>query len=587
MRVQLKKVSLSGSMLALGAVALLAAGCAPINLLPQPTATPYYIPTCCAAFNGIMVTDGSSDVATLDPNLAADTNSLEVVRLIFDGLVTLDRNLHVELWGAKEIDVSADGLTYKFHLRPYQGFANAHFVLASDYAYGMNRALHPCLAAPRASNLFAIKDAQTFNAETCHNGQISAAQGQSGPVIQTLVGDSIVPDDSAGTLTVTLAHPVAYFLAALADSPAYALDPTVVGPDITSEAWLDHLQDGPTGQGTSGMFYLVRWDHRVGGQIVLKANPYWWGIAAGKKPNLTEIDWTLFKDGASAYAAYKAGQYDMAFVTPDQVARVQGRQDEHQVPLLAVSAVVMNWAMPPFDSLDARLAFCLAIDRDALVASLAPGAATPSWHIVPQGMPGYNPDLTGPDGVTSTHGDPDQARAHWQAYLQTLHGAPVPTITYFYPLYSASAKKWGEVLQQQWRAVLGVSVTLDTIDFVQPLQRALPNYQIQQFGWSADYPDPQDFLSNLFLPSSQYNTEHANVPAANVLMPAADANSDQEVRLQQYQQAEQLLVDQVAWCPISQAVDHYLLRSYVRNWFEGLQGVPPNDVWTQTFITGH
>jgi ABC-type oligopeptide transport system substrate-binding subunit len=103
-------------MLALGAVALLTSGCTPINLLPQPTATPYHIPDHYEVFNGIMVTDRAPDIATLDPNLASDTNSLEVVRLIFDGLVTLDRNLNVKLWGAKQIDISADGLTYKFRL---------------------------------------------------------------------------------------------------------------------------------------------------------------------------------------------------------------------------------------------------------------------------------------------------------------------------------------------------------------------------------------------------------------------------------------------------------------------------------------
>jgi ABC-type transport system substrate-binding protein len=248
----------------------------------------------------------------------------------------------------------------------------------------MNRALHPCLAAPRASNLFAIEDAQTFNAETCHNGQITASQGQQGPVIQTLIGDSIVPDDSAGTLRVTLAHPAANFLLALADSPAYALDPTVVGPDITNKRWTDTLEasfGSPTGQGTSGMFYLFSGDHSTG--VVLRANRYWWGIGLGKQPYLDEIGWALFANASVADDAYRSGQYDIGFPTPDQLADARTQPDYHEAPLLALQGVSMDWATPPFDNLDTRLAFCLAIDRDALNQSVYKTSYLPSWHMVP------------------------------------------------------------------------------------------------------------------------------------------------------------------------------------------------------------
>ena len=53
-----------------------------------------------------------------------------------------------------------------------------------------------------------------------------------------------------------------------------------------------------TGMGGSGMFYISKWDHA--GNLVPKANPNWWGVTAGKKPNLTEIDYKIFSSTDTA-----------------------------------------------------------------------------------------------------------------------------------------------------------------------------------------------------------------------------------------------------------------------------------------------
>jgi oligopeptide transport system substrate-binding protein len=572
----------------LGVVALLAAGCAPINLLPQPTGTGDALPFP-QVFHGVLATGGASDIATLDPNLAVDPASIEVVRLLYDSLVTVDAHEQVELWGAQRVEVSADGLRYTFHLRPRQSFADGTPVRASDYAYGMNRALSPCIGALVPDNLFLIKDAITFFGQTCRNGRISPGPQQSGPVIQTLIGGSIAPDDGAGTLTVTLAHPAAYFLAALADSTAYALEPSVVGPDIASESWLDHLSDGPTGQGTSGMFFLSRWD-RQNGRIVLKDNPSWWGRASSMRPYVNEIDWMIFANVNDAYTVYVAEQFDIGFPPPEQLAQARQQSDYHETPLLALRGVLMNWAAPPFNNLDARLAFCLAIDRDTLNQSVYQQGDLPTWRMVPRGIDSYAPQLTGPGGVNSARGDPEQARAHWQAYLQTLHGAPVPTVTYFVvtrtPLVDA--------LVQRWSAVLGVQVALDYYHgTLQTLQSTVipSGDNLATFSWLADYPDPRDYLSNLWLPGSVgerfYGNFGIDVPSADALMEQADGNPNPTQRAQQYAIAEQLLIDEMAWCPLLQSVAHYEVRPWVHGWVVGAEGLPPNDAWAAMYITSH
>ena len=96
----------------------------------------------------------------------------------------------------------------------------------------------------------------------------------------------------------------------------------------------------------------------------------------------------------------------------------------------------MNYLVKPFDNIHIRQAFALAIDKDLLAHSVWRDGGIPTNHIVPQGMPGYNPHLTGPDGVASTSGDPVKARALLQQGLREEGWTSVsqmPPITLTYP----------------------------------------------------------------------------------------------------------------------------------------------------------
>ena len=575
MRLGLRKLSLPGLIAALGAVALLAAGCG------TPTSTGPANLAKNQVFQYNFPTGGSGDIATLDPDITTDANSITVGYLIYDGLQVLDQNLKLENWGAKSVETSSDGLTVTYHLRDNQKFANGTPVTSKNYAFSINRTLNPCLASPVSYYLFNIKGAAEFASETCKDGTIT---NSSGPVVTTLIGSSInTPDDK--TLVPTLTGPAAYFLQAMTYPTSYAIDPNVVGSDITSEKWLDQLA---TGVGTSGMYQVKTWDHS-GGKIVLVPNKNWWGLSAGKKPFLTEIDFTLFKDSDTAYAAYQAGQFDIGFPTSQLLAQAKTQPDFHQQGTLTYYGINFNWGKAPFDNLDARVAACLAINRDQLNSSILKGAAIPHWNIVPKGMPGYNPNITGPDGVTSTAGDPATAASHWAAYKSAAGAAAVNNFSYLYVASSTSSKQLAEAVQNMWQQALGVTVTLKGEDFNTYLQDSNSgNFIATRFGWLDDYPDPQDFLTLLFSSTAQYNSQKASVPAADTLMAQADANStDNTARLQQYNQAEQLLVNNVATCPLYQSQNFYQLRTYVHNWTQSSGAFTPDDSWIATYITNH
>lgn len=538
--------------------------------------------------------NGATDVATLDPARATDRTALTAVNLIYDGLVTLDANARVEAWAADHITTSADGLIYTFHLRPGLKFSDGVPVKASDYAWAIDRTLSPCFKSPLASYFVAIKNAPVYSGESCSvAGVITPAPGQIAPVVQTLVGTSLVADDGAGNLTITLAQPSGSFLAAMTTSGAYAIERGIVtgarlGADGTWTAGLAaDPAITPTGQGGGGMFYVASWDH--GGSLILKANPSWWGRGAGKKPHLTEVDLTIEPNTAAAFAAYdQQGRFDFTdAIDPAQLPLVKRKPDFHAVPLLDVTAVTLNWNVAPFNNLDARQAFCLALNRDALNASAFDGAQMPSWHLLPQGLPAYNTQLTGIDGVTATGGDLVQARAHWVAYKDDLRGKPIPPIVLTVTGTSRRDTLLADALIAQWsQAFPDVRVSKATPTGSVNRARA----QALVTTWQADYPDPQNMLSLTFAGDSPRNTQGAILPQADDQMARADTifETSREVeRTTLYQSAEQELVTNVATCPILQNQLFYRLRTYVKSFAMDSRGLFPNDAWVTAVIAAH
>src|SRR5262245_30852105 len=102
-------------------------------------------------------------------------------------------------------------------------------------------------------------------------------------------------------------------------------------------------------------------------------------------------------------------------------------------------------------------------------------------------------------------------------------------------------------------ALSGYPIKLQLVDdTTRPDLLRTNQLQMTREGWNADYPDPQDFLSVLFLRGSEFNAGNVSLDSANTLMRKADGETDASARLADYQQAEQLLVKSVACIPLWQ-----------------------------------
>jgi peptide/nickel transport system substrate-binding protein/oligopeptide transport system substrate-binding protein len=264
----------------------------------------------------------------------------------------------------------------------------------------------------------------------------------------------------------------------------------------------------------------------------------------------------------------------------------------------------MNYLTKPFDNMKIRQAFALALDKDLIVHNIYKGAVIPTNHIVPQGMAGYNPDLTAPAQVKGTKGDPNLAKKLFQEGLQEAgyaNATALPPITLTVSSFGAAEiRNELAAVQQMWQTTLGVSVKIDDIDgnqLIGEIEAATNNpkgLQMWFYGWVADYPDPQDWLTLQFdkgVPNNNTNYGQNHQPdaaqqqATQQLLEQADVNPDKVSRMKQYNQAEQQLVNDVAWLPIHQAMGNFVRKPCVAGMIDNTFGLTPAKDWGAVYIS--
>src|SRR6266705_3826126 len=517
---------------------------------------------------------GTSNI-TLDPALvlSADQASMNAISMIYTGLVQLDDKLQVQPQLASSWDVSSDGLTYTFHLRHNLKFSDGTPLSATDVAYSIDRALQPATKSTVAPiYLSLIKDSDKML----------------GGFIPTLINDSLITPD-ANTLVISIKKRAPYFLAMVTYPCSFVVEKRLI--DTYKTAFTDHLTEG----GSTGPFKVSQYTHGKEIDFVPNSNYY------GPQPQLHKVVFPFYQQSDNAYHDYLTGKVDTVGIPVSTFANDKKRNDFHQIPQLWINYYTMNYLVKPFDNIHIRQAFALAIDKAAIATDVWKGTVLPTNHIVPQGMPGFNPNLTSPDGTQSLKGNSAQARALLQMGLKEVNLAALPPIKLTYATSANVAYFELEVtaMIKMWHDVLGVTVTPVAIDYNSLLTQvtlATGNAAGLQFWgltWVAEYPDPQDWLTRQFdsgVPNNNMNygqNTSSNVAKQQMQqqqLEKADSNSSEDVRIQTYQQAEQQLVNDVAWMPMEQVTSNFLRKTTVIGIVDNAQGIiPPND-WANVYI---
>ncbi len=519
---------------------------------------------------------GITTITTLDPALvlASDTPSLNAIQMLYTGLVQLNDKLEVQAQIAQSWSVSSDGLSYTFHLRPNLKFSDGSPLTSADVVYSIDRALQPATKSQTAPiYLDLVKDSDKLL----------------GGFIPTLIGDSLLTPDSH-TVIIELKKPAAYFLTMLTYACSYVVEKrliTTYGANFTT-----HLNEG----GSSGPFKVSQYTPGQNIDFVPNSDYY------GPKPQLHKVVFSFYAQPDNAYHDYLTGQLDTTGVPISTYIKDEKRNDFHQIPLLWINYYAMNYLTKPFDNIHIRQAFALAINKTAIAKDVWKGTVIPTNHIVPQGMPGYNAQLTGPDGTQNLSGNMVQARELLQQGLHeegwsSITQIPAIKLTYATGVDNADAEV--NALIQMWQNVLGVTVTANPVDYSTLLTQVTaatnnPNgLQMWGLAWVGEYPDMQDWLTRQFdrgVPNNNMNygentsNDAAQQQALQQQLEAADSNTHAASRLQTYRHAEQQLVNDVAWLPMEQVTMPFLRQPGVFGMVDNAEGIiPPND-WANIYI---
>jgi oligopeptide transport system substrate-binding protein len=457
----------------------------------------------------------------VDPALVADAQNVQFAGLLYSGLVKLDASYHVVKDAAASFSLSRDRRTYTFHLKSGLRFSNGDPVVAGDFKFGIQRSLNPSLKSPSAPTyLLDIKGAYPY------------LTGKAKSVSGIHVVDS-------RTLQITTRWPVPYFLMELTYPTSFALDyKRLKKLGATSTAWYGD----PVG---SGPYTLKSW---AGDTITLVRNKY----HQGPKPAIGKI--TISVAPLPTTNVYQFVSHAVDVVNLQTYSRSLVKQvGVRNTKMLAIDGVYMNMRKKPFDNVKLRRALTAAVDRNATLAKTLKDAVTPFSGSVPSGQPGYD------GGLHPLKYDPSTATASLKA-AGFPGGKHFPATTLYYvddPAQAGLAK----AIVAAWHKNLHITVatqalTLNTL--VAKVQSgALPLYL---FGWSADYPDPHDWLSLQWETDALDNNVGYQSARFDNLVKAADVTWNRSRRMQLYNQAQQVLVADAAWIPLY--IPHQLV--YVR-----------------------
>ncbi len=521
------------------------------------------------------------DFDTLDPALAHDPASISAVQMLYTGLVQLNDKLQVAPQLAQSWQLSPDGLTWTFHLKPHLQFSDGTSLTSADVAYSINRALEPATQSTVAPiYLRLIKDAN----------QLIAGH------ITTLIGDSILTPN-ASTVVIITSQKAAYFLAMLTYTCSYVVEQRLIKQ--YSNQFTDHLEQG----GGAGPFKVAQYIHHSGITFVPNSNYY------DTPPQLQKVSFVFYRSDDQTYQDYLNNKLDMTDIPAADLAADTKRKDFHLVAQLWTNYYTMNYLVKPFDNIHIRQAFALAINKVAIAKNVWDNTVMPTNHIMPQGMEGYNANLTGPDGTQNLTGNATLARQLLQQGLREEgwnQVSQMPSIQLSYVTGVSSFDQEVAALIQTWQKVLGITVTPNPIsDYNTLLDKVTASTDnanvedgLQMWGlsWIAEYPDPEDWLSLQFGNNTTNNTTYNNMnygqntsrdaakqQVTQQQMAQADANMTATTRMQTYQQAEQQLINDVAWIPMDQVTSAYLLDPSIVGVPQNGLGIIPPDDWAHIY----
>ena len=472
---------------------------------------------------GSMTVTYKDDVSTLDPAIGYDWQNWSMIKSLFDGLMDYKpgtTELVPDL--AESYEISDDGLTYTFKLRPGVKFHNGRALTAQDVKYSLERVVNPATQSPGAGFFAAIK------------GFDAASAGDAGG----LEGVEAVDD---ATVKITLSRPDATFLHVMALNFAHV---------VPSEAVEEHGADFGKHPVGTGAFKLAEWT--LGQRVVFERNQDYYHAGL---PRLDQIVFEVGQEPIVALLRLERGEVDIAGDGIPPAKFLETKNDPKFKDMIVEGSqlhtgyVTLNVKMKPFDDVKVRQAVNMAINKDRIVRIIN-GRAVPANQPLPPLMPGYDESYEG------FAYDPEKAKA-----LLAEAGLAEGFETELFVANTDPQPRIAQAIQQDL-AQIGIKAEIKALAQANVIaaggeEDQAPMIWSGGMAWIADFPDPSNFYGPILgcggaVPGG-WNWAwycNADLDARAVKADSMADPSQAEARIEEWKKIFTAIQDEAPWVPV-------------------------------------
>ena len=433
------------------------------------------------AYLGVML---STNVMSLDTNLATDGESFEVIADCIDGLMQMDADGAAIPAIAESYDLSEDGTVYTFHLRDAQ-WANGDEVTAYDFEFAWKRIAEEAgeYAYLFDTSVGCIKNADAIIYE--------------GADPETLGVEAV--DDK--TFVVTLEVPVSFF-------PSLMYFPTFYP---INESFYNSLEEGTYGTSpetflSNGAFVLESYTPGTASLSVKKNDTYW----NADSVQLAGIKYQVIQNSGEALDAFNKGELDVVTISGNQVAAAES--DPALSENLAVTGAGYLWYLSfsqtennaqggMLANKNLRLAITNVIDRYNLTDNYVMDGSLPTFTAVPPQFAASSTtgeDFSADQDLFLDYADynPEAAQEYYEQAKEEL-GVDEFEFTIIYGSNEGNEVALvAQAIKEDIEAELdGLTINLQPMTKSERLDKMQnDNYDIALTRWGPDYADPMTYL---------------------------------------------------------------------------------------------
>lgn len=452
-------------------------------------------------------------IVSLDPRIGGDETSAVILKMLFEGLMRINREGKLQNGVAKQVDISTDQRTYIFTLRP-TFWSDGSLVLAYDFEYAWKKVLSPNFKTPFAYLFYPI---------------INAKLAKSGSIPTEAVGIKALGDL---TLKVELEFPSPYFLELTAH--------TIYSPisHLMDQKHPNWIVEDKGAYICNGAFQLKK--NNCNTDYELTKNQLYWDAANIKLDEVTILksnryhSYEMFKKEMNHWIGSPLGTWDPTFVPHKNDERV------------AVSGTIVYWfafntQCFPFNHKKIRQALARGINRLKLKAIInVPPAISP--------LPPVHSQVN--HSILSIY-YLKEAKALFKEALKELNMSPedFPIIPLSY-LIGPIRNEIAHFIKEEWERAFNIRCSLEPLEWKVLFSKMTKgNFQMGGIAWEPWVSDPIYTLNAFRDANEPINFPRWENKHYQEIMHLAEREISPIKRQSYYLHAERILLDEMPVIP--------------------------------------